>query len=108
MLIRRSGARYYVNVKDGPFVSRHRPSVNVLFKSTAKNAGVNSVGVILTGMGSDGADGMKLMHDAGSYNIAQDEKTCVVYGMPKEAVERGGVDVICPLDAIPAKILSAL
>ena len=108
MLVRRSGARYYVNVKDGPLVSRHRPSVNVLFKSTAQNAGVNSVGVMLTGMGADGADGMKLMHDAGSFNIAQDEKTCVVYGMPKEAVARGGVDVSCALESIPRRILAEL
>jgi two-component system chemotaxis response regulator CheB len=86
-------------------VSRHRPSVDILFRSVARFAGRNAVGVILTGMGSDGAGGMKEMKDAGAENIAQDEASCVVYGMPKEAVARGGVDHILPLRDIPAKIL---
>jgi two-component system, chemotaxis family, protein-glutamate methylesterase/glutaminase len=101
MLLRRSGAVYHVEVKQGPLVSRHRPSVDVLFKSVARYAGRNAVGVIMTGMGADGADGMKLMHDQGAKTIAQDERTSVVYGMPKEAVARGGVDVSLPLDRIP-------
>ena len=78
MLLQRSGARYYVQIKDGPLVTRHRPSVDVLFKSVAKFAGKNSIGVIMTGMGSDGAAGLKMMHDAGAKTIAQDEKSCVV------------------------------
>lgn len=105
MLLYRSGAQYSVQVKSGPLVSRHRPSVNVLFKSVAKYAGRNAVGVILTGMGNDGAEGMKTMHDAGAVNIAQDEATCVVYGMPKEAVAAGGVDFSLPLQAIARKMI---
>ncbi len=99
-LLGRSGARYYVEVKDGPLVSRHRPSVDVLFRSAARYAGRNAVGVILTGMGDDGAHGMKEMKDAGAYNIAQDERTCVVFGMPKEAVKAGAVDEVLPLEDI--------
>lgn len=105
MLLRRSGAVYQVQVKSGPLVNRHRPSVEVLFKSTARYAGRNAVGVILTGMGADGADGLKEMHDAGAATIAQDEHSCVVFGMPKEAITRGGVDHIVPLDRIAQKIL---
>jgi two-component system chemotaxis response regulator CheB len=105
MLLKRSGARYYVEVVDGPLVSRHRPSVDVLFRSTAKYAGKNAVGVILTGMGDDGAKGMMEMKDAGAYNIAQDEKTCVVFGMPKEAIKAGGVDLILPLQEISSVML---
>ncbi len=90
-LVKRSGARYYVEVKEGPLVSRHRPSVDVLFRSAARYGGANVIGAILTGMGDDGANGMKEMLDAGAYTIAQNEKTCVVYGMPAVAVERGGV-----------------
>lgn len=104
-LLKRSGAKYYVQVKTGPLVSRHRPSVDVLFKSASRFAGSNVVGVILTGMGSDGAAGMKLMSEAGAKNIAQDEKSCVVFGMPKEAIKLGGVDYILPLDKIAEKIL---
>ena len=89
-LLKRSGARYYVEIKDGPLVSRHRPSVDVLFRSAARYAGRNAVGVIMTGMGDDGARGMKEMHDTGAITIAQDEASCVVYGMPNEAVKRGG------------------
>ncbi|MHC4872658.1 MAG: protein-glutamate methylesterase/protein-glutamine glutaminase [Planctomycetota bacterium] len=99
-LLSRSGARYYVQVKKGPLVCRHRPSVEMLFKSTAKYAGNNAVGVIMTGMGSDGAGGMKVMRDAGAKTIAQDENSCVVYGMPKEAVKRGGVEKVLPLGEI--------
>lgn len=105
MLLRRSGARYYVEVKSGPLVSRHRPSVDVLFKSTAQTAGKNAVGVILTGMGRDGAEGMKMMHDAGAKTIAQDEASCVVFGMPKEAIALGGADFVLPLDQIAQKML---
>jgi two-component system, chemotaxis family, protein-glutamate methylesterase/glutaminase len=105
MLLRRSGARYYVEVKNGPLVSRHRPSVEVLFNSTAQTAGQNAVGVIMTGMGADGADGMLKMKESGSINIAQDEASCVVFGMPKEAIKRGGVDHVVSLNKIPESIL---
>ncbi|CAH2031218.1 protein-glutamate methylesterase/protein-glutamine glutaminase [Trichlorobacter ammonificans] len=104
-LLKRSGARYYVEVKDGPLVSRHRPSVDVLFRSAARYAGKNAVGVILTGMGDDGAQGMKEMHDAGAFTIAQDEATCVVFGMPNEAIKRGGVNKIMPLEKIAAEVV---
>ena len=107
MLLQRSGAQYQVDVKDGPLVSRHRPSVDVLFRSSAQSAGANAVGIILTGMGDDGAHGMKEMHDAGALTIAQDETSCVVYGMPKEAVKLGAVDGILPLSAIPQLIMQA-
>lgn len=104
-MLERQGARYYVSVKDGPLVSRHRPSVDVLFRSAARAAGANAVGVIMTGMGDDGARGMLEMKQAGAYNIAQDEASCVVFGMPKEAIARGGVDRILPLDHIAGEIL---
>jgi two-component system chemotaxis response regulator CheB len=107
MLLQRSGAQYQVNIKDGPLVSRHRPSVDVLFRSSAQSAGANAVGIILTGMGDDGAHGMKEMHDAGALTIAQDEASCVVYGMPKEAVKLGAVDGVLPLSAIPQLIMQA-
>ena len=105
VLLKRSGARYYVEIKDGPLVSRHRPSVDVLFRSAARYAGKNAVGVIMTGMGDDGAHGMKEMHDAGAVTIAQDEATCVVYGMPHEAVKLGGVNKILPLQNIAGEVL---
>ena len=105
VLLKRSGARYYVEIKDGPLVSRHRPSVDVLFRSAARYAGKNAVGVIMTGMGDDGAHGMKEMFDAGAVTIAQDEATCVVYGMPHEAVKLGGVNKIMPLQNIAAEVL---
>ena len=105
VLLKRSGARYYVEIKDGPLVSRHRPSVDVLFRSAARYAGKNAVGVIMTGMGDDGAHGMKEMHDAGAVTIAQDEATCVVYGMPHEAVKLGGVNKVMPLQNIAAEVL---
>src|SRR5258708_23294780 len=106
LLLKRSGARYYVELKDGPLVSRHRPSVDVLFRSAARSAGRNAVGVIMTGMGDDGARGMLEMHQAGSATIAEDESTAVVYGMPKEAIARGGVDVIVPLPKIAGQALA--
>lgn len=105
MLLKRSGAVFRVLLKEGPRVSRHRPSVDVLFKSVARAAGANAVGVILTGMGADGAEGIKEMHDAGAFTIAQDQASCVVYGMPREAVARGGVDEVCPLDHIASSIV---
>ncbi|NLT51739.1 MAG: chemotaxis response regulator protein-glutamate methylesterase [Ignavibacteria bacterium] len=104
-LLKRSGARYYLEIKDGPLVSRHRPSVDVLFRSAARYAGKNAVGVIMTGMGDDGARGMEEMKATGAYNIAQDEKTCVVFGMPNEAIKRGAVDKISPLGLIPSIVL---
>ncbi len=104
-LLRRSGARYKVQVKTGPLVCRHRPSVDVLFKSVARYAGANAVGVILTGMGNDGAAGMRQMKEAGAQTIAQDEASCVVFGMPKEAILHGGVDHTLSLEKIPQRIL---
>jgi two-component system, chemotaxis family, protein-glutamate methylesterase/glutaminase len=106
MLLKRSGARYYVDVKEGPLVCRHRPSVDVLFRSAARYAGQNSVGVILTGMGDDGARGMLEMKQAGARTIAQNEATCVVFGMPNEAIKRDAVDKILPLEAVAGAILS--
>ncbi|MFT3733777.1 MAG: chemotaxis response regulator protein-glutamate methylesterase [Rhodocyclaceae bacterium] len=105
MLVKRSGAQYYVEIVDGPLVSRHRPSVDVLFRSVAKTAGSNALGIIMTGMGDDGARGMKEMHDAGAQTIAQDEDSCVVFGMPKEAIRHGGVVDVISLDDIPAAIV---
>jgi len=105
MLLKRSGARYYVEIKDGPLVCRHRPSVDVLFRSAARYAGKNAVGVIMTGMGDDGAKGMLEMKEAGSYNIAQDEESCVVFGMPRKAIELGAVDKVTSLNKIPATVL---
>jgi two-component system chemotaxis response regulator CheB len=105
MLLRRSGARYFVEIKDGPLVCRHRPSVDVLFRSAARYAGPNAVGVILTGMGDDGARGMLEMKQTGSFNIAQDEASSVVFGMPKEAIKLDGVHKVLPLAHIPAAIL---
>ena len=105
LLIKRSGARYYVQIKSGPLVSRHRPSVDVLFRSTARYAGANAIGVIMTGMGDDGAQGMLEMKEAGAKTIAQDEATSVVFGMPQEAIKRGGVDMILPLQKIAPTVL---
>ena len=99
-LLKRSGAQYYVEVKDGPLVCRHRPSVDVLFRSGARYAGRNAVGVILTGMGDDGANGLLEMKTAGASTIAQDEKTCVVFGMPNEAIKRGAADRVLSLEGI--------
>ncbi|HDR04727.1 MAG TPA: chemotaxis response regulator protein-glutamate methylesterase, partial [Candidatus Marinimicrobia bacterium] len=105
MLLRRSGARYYVEVKPGPLVSRHRPSVDVLFRSVAKYAGANAVGVIMTGMGSDGSEGLSEMRKAGAETIAQNESSCVVFGMPKVAIEKGAVQHVVSLEKIPETIL---
>ena len=106
MMLKRNGAQYVVDVADGPLVNRHKPSVDVLFRSVAKFAGANALGIIMTGMGDDGARGMKEMHDAGARTIAQDEASCVVFGMPKEAIKLGAADQVLPLDQIPAAIVS--
>ncbi len=108
VLLKRSGARYYVTLKDGPLVSRHRPSVDVLFRSTARYAGSNAVGLILTGMGDDGARGMLEMKQSGAYNIAQDEATCIVFGMPNEAIKHGAVDKVLPLEECARAVLRAV
>jgi len=108
MLLRRNGAQYFVEVVDGPLVNRHRPSVDVLFRSTARAAGANALGVIMTGMGDDGAAGLLEMLKAGARTVAQDEASCVVYGMPKEAVKRGAVEKSVPLTAIYREILQQL
>lgn len=105
LVLKRSGAQYHVEVVDGPLVSRHKPSVDVLFRSVAKYAGKNALGIIMTGMGDDGASGMKEMHDTGALTIAQDEASCVVYGMPNEAVKKGGVDKTVSLLDIPREIM---
>lgn len=104
MILRRSGALYHVDVVDGPLVNRHKPSVDVLFRSVAKYAGRNALGVIMTGMGDDGARGLKEMRDAGASTCAQDEATCVVFGMPKEAIKLGAAGSVLPLDHIPGVI----
>jgi len=105
MIFRRSGARYYVEIKDGPMIHYQRPAVDVLFKSTAQYAGSNSIGVILTGMGSDGAKGLLEMKNAGAKTIAQDEKSCVVFGMPNAAIKLGAVDKVVSLDKIAQEIV---
>ena len=105
MVLQRSGARYFVSIRTGPLVYYQRPAVEVLFDSVAKYAGVNAIGVILTGMGRDGAKGLKRMKEAGAATIAQDEQSCVVYGMPKAAVEEGGVDRVLPLGNIPEELM---
>jgi two-component system, chemotaxis family, protein-glutamate methylesterase/glutaminase len=107
LLLKRSGARYFVEIKDGPLVSRHRPSVDVLFRSAARYAGRNAIGIIMTGMGDDGAKGMLEMKEAGAYNIAQDKDSCIVFGMPAEAIKLGSVDKIISLNAIPGEIMRA-
>ncbi|MBB4187794.1 two-component system chemotaxis response regulator CheB [Sinorhizobium terangae] len=106
VLLERQGARYHVSVRSGPLVSRHRPSVDVLFRSAARAAGANAMAVIMTGMGDDGARGILEMHQAGAYTVAQDEATSIVFGMPKEAIARGGVDRIVPLHQIAPEILA--
>jgi two-component system chemotaxis response regulator CheB len=106
LLLKRSGARYYVEVKDGPLVSRHRPAVDVLFRSAARYAGKNAIAVIMTGMGDDGAKGMKELKEAGAATLAQDEESCVVFGMPKEAIRLGAVDHVLPIDKVAAAIAS--
>ena len=108
MLLKRSGAQYRVDVMLGPLVSRHRPSVDVLFRSVAKCAGRNALGIIMTGMGDDGARGLKELRGMGARTLAQDEESCVVYGMPKEAVKLGAVDRVLPLGEIHMEILRAM
>ena len=105
MVMRRSGARYYVNVKSGPLVCHQRPAVDVLFNSVAAYGGANAIGVILTGMGRDGAQGMEKMKQAGAKTIAQDEKSCVVFGMPREAIATGCVDKVVPLNQVAQTII---
>lgn len=105
MLLKRSGAQYYVEVTEGPLVNRHRPSVDVLFRSAAHAAGPNALGIIMTGMGDDGARGLKEMLDAGAHTLAQDEASCVVFGMPKEAIKLGAAQQVMSLDSIPEHIV---
>lgn len=108
MLLKRNGARYYVEVKDGPLVNRHKPSVDVLFRSVSRYAGKNAIGVIMTGMGDDGAKGLLEMKEEGAFNIAQDEKSCVVFGMPKEAIKLNAAHEILPLNQITPYIINKL
>ena len=108
MVMRRSGARYLVNVKTGPMIHYQRPAVDPLFRSVARYVGANAIGVILTGMGSDGAKGLREMKDAGAVTFAQDEASCVVYGMPKEAVKAGAVEYVVPLSEMAARVLRML
>ena len=103
-LLQRSGARYHVSVQDGPLVSRHRPSVDVLFRSAARYAGANALGIIMTGMGDDGAKGLLEMRQAGAATVAQNEETCVVFGMPKEAIALGAAERILPLELLATEI----
>jgi two-component system chemotaxis response regulator CheB len=107
MVLRRRGADFYVAVKDGPQFHYHKPSVDVLFRSVAKHAGANAVGVLLTGMGKDGAAGLKLMRNAGATTIAQDESTSLIFGMPKSAIELGAAAFVLPLEKIAGKITAA-
>jgi two-component system, chemotaxis family, protein-glutamate methylesterase/glutaminase len=108
MLVTRSGARYRVTVKDGPLVHHQRPAVDVLFNSVSQYAGSNAIGVILTGMGSDGAAGMLKLKQGGAKTIAQDEASCIVFGMPREAIKLGGVDRVVPLERIPQEMIQLL
>lgn len=108
MRLARSGANYVVELDEGPPVNRHRPSVDVLFNSAAQTAGKNAIGVILTGMGKDGAAGMRAMHEAGARTLAQDEASCIVFGMPREAIALGGVDEIVPLAHMSERVLANL
>ena len=105
LLVKRDGARYICHLNNGPPVNRHRPSVDVMFRSVAENVGPNAISVLLTGMGDDGAKGMQEMKNAGAPTIAQDEKSSVVWGMPGEAVKLGCVDVILPLPMIAGKLV---
>jgi two-component system chemotaxis response regulator CheB len=106
MLLKRSGPHYTVEIRDGPQVNRHKPSVDVLFRSVAQFAGANALGIIMTGMGDDGAQGLKEMRAAGASTIAQDEKSCVVFGMPREAIRLGAVDHVLSLAQIPRAIVN--
>jgi two-component system chemotaxis response regulator CheB len=105
LLVRRSGARFVCELNDGALVNRHKPSVDVLFRSVAQNLGTNAIGVILTGMGEDGAKGLLEMQEAGGYTIAQDEETSLVWGMPGSAVKLGAVSAVLPLESIASKVL---
>jgi two-component system chemotaxis response regulator CheB len=105
-MLKRLGNQYTVDVADGPPVNRHRPSVDVLFRSVAKFAGANALGIIMTGMGDDGAQGLKEMHDAGARTVAQDEASSVVFGMPKEAIKLGAADLTLPLNQISGAIVN--
>jgi two-component system chemotaxis response regulator CheB len=104
MALYRSGAKYFIKIQDGPLVNRHKPSVEILFNSVAAHAGQNAIGIILTGMGRDGAEGLLNMKDAGARTIAQDEKSCVVFGMPKEAIKLGAADQVMSLEEMPGKV----
>ncbi|MEY4508151.1 MAG: hypothetical protein RLZZ450_273 [Pseudomonadota bacterium] len=104
LLVKRNGAQYVADVVEGPLVSRHRPSADVLFRSVAKAAGSNALGIIMTGMGDDGSRGLKEMFDAGAPTLVQDEQSCVVFGMPKEAIKLGGVREVVGLSALPEAI----
>ena len=106
--VERSGANYVARVRDGEPVNRHRPSVVVLFRSAARVVGPNALGVMLTGMGADGALAMREMRDAGSYNVAQDEASCVVFGMPREAIAAGAVNEVLPLSQIATRLIERL
>ena len=108
MELARSGANYQIKIHDGPPVNRHRPSVDVLFHSVAKHAGRNAVGVILTGMGNDGAAGMLAMNQAGAWTIAQNEASCVVFGMPREAINMGGVSEVVDLSQVSQQMLAKI
>jgi len=108
MVLRRSGARYFVEIKDGPPVFHQRPSVDVLFHSVAQHAGRNAVGVILTGMGADGARGLLAMRQAGARTLAQDESSCVVFGMPKEAIRLGAAEQVVSLRHMAGRVLDVL
>lgn len=105
LMLHRGGARYHVNIKDGPLVARHRPSVDVLFRSAARCAGANGIGILMTGMGDDGAHGLLEMRQAGAATLAQDEESCVVFGMPKEAIALGAAERVVPLSAIAGQIM---
>jgi two-component system chemotaxis response regulator CheB len=108
MIVRRNGARYQVHLKDGPEVHYQRPSVDVMFHSVAREVGPNAIGAILTGMGADGAAGLLAMREAGAQTFAQDEKSCVVFGMPKEAINLGAAEQIVPLNTMAERVLATL
>ena len=108
MLLQQDGSRYLVRIKDGPAVNHQRPSVEVLFQSVARSAASNAIGVLLTGMGADGAKGLLEMHEKGAYTLAQDEETCVVFGMPREAIRLGAVDEVVPIQHVPQAIINFL
>ena len=108
LTVERSGANYVARVQDGDPINRHKPSVEALFLSAAKVVGPNAIGIMLTGMGADGARAMKVMKDAGAYNYCQDEASCVVFGMPREAIAAGAADEVLPLNQIATKVLERL